>query len=104
MSSDNETVDVASSDETESDNDNDGDDDDTPNGDGHWVSGSRSRQQSNTEMTSCKSGAKLPTLHPKQFYWDGERARLRLYIQRWYDHLKSFEDYAALMFLQRCIP
>ena len=56
------------------------------------------------KMTSCKPGAKLPTLHPKQFYWDGERARLRLYIQRWYDHLKSFQDYAALMFLQRCVP
>ena len=55
-------------------------------------------------MTSCKPGAKLPTLHPKQFYWDGERARLRLYIQRWYDHLKSFQDYATLMFLQRCVP
>ena len=64
------------------DDDDDGDDDDTPNGDGHQMSGSRARQQSNTEMTSGKPGAKLPTLHPKQFYWDGEKAGLRIYIQR----------------------
>ena len=25
-------------------------------------------------------------------------------MQWWYDHLNNFEDYAALMFLQRCVP
>ena len=88
----------------DNDDNNAGDDDDFPNGDGHRGSGSRAPQQSNVEITSCKPGAKLLTLHPKQLYWDGERARLRIYIQRWYDHLKSFQDYAALMFLQRCVP
>ena len=86
------------------DEDNDKDDDDFPNDDGHWGSGGRARQRSSVERTSYKPGAKLPTLYPKQFYWDGEKARLRIYIQRWYDHLKTFQDYAALMFLQRCVP
>ena len=56
------------------------------------------------EYTTNKPGAKLPSLHPKEFYWNGERPKLRPYIQRWYDHLNEFENYAALMFLQRCVP
>ena len=51
-----------------------------------------------------KPGAKLPSLHPRQFYWNGERAKLRPLIQRWYDHLGGFQDHPALMFLQRCVP
>ena len=30
--------------------------------------------------------------------------KLRPYIQRWYDYLQGFQDYAALMFLQWCVP
>ena len=51
-----------------------------------------------------KPGAKLPSLHPRQFYWNGERAKLRPLIQRWFDHLGGFQDHPALMFLQRCVP
>ena len=86
------------------DDDKDSEDDNTPNVNRHKLSGNNTFQQTTTELALYKPGAKLPTLHPKQLYWDSKRARLRLYIQRWYNHLKSFEDYAALMFLQRCVP
>ena len=56
------------------------------------------------EKNTKKPGAKLPSLHPRQLYWNGERAKLRPFIQRWYDHLKGFQYYAALMFLQWCVP
>ena len=61
-------------------------------------------QWSPTKTSSKKPGAKLPSLHPRQLYWSGERAKLRPFIQRWYDHLSGFQDYPALMFLQQCVP
>ena len=51
-----------------------------------------------------RTGAKLPSLSAKQFFWKGQRAMLRPYIQMWYDHLKGFEDYATLIFLRDCVP
>ena len=56
------------------------------------------------KTSSKKLGAKLPSLHPRQLHWGGERAKLRPFIQRWYNHLSGFQDYPALMFLVRCVP
>ena len=75
-----------------------------PSIDGHPLSLRNNPQWTPSEKSSKKPRAKLPSLHPKQFYWNGERAKLRPFIQRWYDHLGGFQDYPALMFLQRCVP
>ena len=77
---------------------------DNPSGDGHpFLFGSGPRWAP-VDNTPKKQGAKLPYLHPRQFSWNGERAKLRPYIQKWYDHLQGFQDYAALIFLQRYVP
>ena len=39
-------------------------------------------QWSPTKTSSKKPGAKLPSLHSRQLYWSGERAKLRPFIQR----------------------
>ena len=51
-----------------------------------------------------RTRAKLPSLSTKLVFWKGQRAMLRPYIQMWYDHLKGFKDYAALIFLRDCVP
>ena len=54
-------------------------------------------------LTDLRPRSKLPTLHHKSLEWDGVRAKLRVYIIRWYDHLIDFEDTSAIMFLSRCV-
>ena len=61
-------------------------------------------QQTFAENSSKQPSTKLPPLHPRQCYWNGERAKLRPYIQRWYDNLEGSQDEEALMFLQQCVP
>ena len=77
--------------------DTDGDeDDDSPNGDGYSASGSNNMHRS---LADQRPRSKLPTLHHKSLEWDGVRAKLRVYIIRWYDYLNDFEDTSAIMFL-----
>ena len=78
-------------------NDSD-DEDDSPNGDGSSASDSN-----NTNRSFKKPRSKLPSLHHKSLEWDGVRAELRVYLIRWYDYLKDFEDTSAIMFLSRCV-
>ena len=61
-------------------------------------------QQTSAEKSSKKPSAQLPPRHPRQCYWNRERARLIPYIQRWYDNLEGSQDEEALMFLQQCVP
>ena len=37
-------------------------------------------QQTSAEKSSKQPSTKLPPLHPRQCYWNGERAKLRPYI------------------------
>ena len=37
-----------------------------------------------------KPGAKLPPMHPRYLHLTGEQAKLRPFIQIWYDHLSWF--------------
>ena len=57
--------------------DNDGD---VSNVDGFSLTVDNTSESSHTEFTAKKSGAKLPSLHLREFYWNGERAKLRPYI------------------------
>ena len=41
--------------------------------------------RTDTGSTTSKPGAKLPSPNPKEFYWNGKRAKLRPYIQKLYD-------------------
>merc|ERR1712240_549810 len=82
------------------DNDPDDNDNDIPSGDRHSWSGSSSTQRSSTDL---RPRSKLPTLHHNSLQWDGIRAKLRVYIIRWYDHLINFEDTSAIMFLSRSV-
>ena len=47
---------------------------------------------------------KILTFHPKQALWNGERTKLRSYIQQWHTQLKGFSDKRAVAILQQCIP
>ena len=44
------------------------------------------------------------TFHPKQALWNGERTKLRSYIQQWHTQLKGFSDMKAITSLQKCLP
>lgn len=61
-------------------------------------------QQTFAENSLKQPSTKLPPLHPRQCYWNGERTKLRPYIQRWYDHLEGSHNEKALIFLQQCVP
>merc|ERR1712080_188779 len=47
--------------------------------------------------------ARLPPLSPKQFYWDGECAMLRIMIRLWKKNLAGYSDQMALSFLRTCV-
>ena len=63
---------------------------DIPNVDGHPLSVGGTPLWTHAESSTHKPGAKLPSLHQTQFAWNSERAKLKHYIQRWYDHLQGF--------------
>ena len=48
----------------------------------------------------------MPALDPKQFFWTGETALLRYWIQRWKNTLNSslYSSQESVNFLYKCIP
>ena len=75
---------------------------------------SRTSQQhtlkTSIKKTKTKEGRRpsqdetILTFHPKQALWNGERTKLRSYIQQWHTQLKGFSDVKAITILQKCIP
>ena len=46
----------------------------------------------------------LKVFHPKQAVWNGERTKLRSYIQQWHTQFKGLWDKKAITILHKCLP
>ena len=46
----------------------------------------------------------LKVFHPKQAIWNGDRTKLRSYIQQWHTQFKGLSDKKAITSLHKCLP